>query len=131
MKNESNLVKNYCADVSKALICERKKKNEILSELKTSVEEYFSEHPTATPDELREVFGSPSEIAASALQGEDLNALKRKTLIRRDVIIAVILALLIWAAFAVASLIDVHEEAHGYMEEGIMAISTIESEVLK
>lgn len=124
MKTESKASKAYCSEVSKALICERKKKRAILIELKANAEEFLSENPMAGVSELQKMFGTPGEIAESAMTGEDLRSLKRKTTVRRVVIAALIVALLIWFAFAVASLIDVHEEARGYTEEVIMTISS-------
>ena len=122
MKNESKALKAYCSSVSKALFCERKKKKAILLELKENAAEFLSENPIAGVDELQKTFGTPGEIAESAMEGEDLLSLKRKTTVRRVIIVAVIVALLIWAGFAVASLIDVHNEAHGYTEEVIIMI---------
>ena len=49
-------------------------------------------------------------------------ALKKKILLKRAVLIAILLALVIWAVFAVVGLIDVHTESHGYYEEGLLSI---------
>lgn len=122
MKPEKVAVNRYFKDVSRALLCGRAQKRAILTALRENLEEYATEHTDASEETLRAVFGTPDEIAAGALEGEDLQALKRKTNIRRAVLIALALALLIWAGFAALSLIDVHTEAHGYIEEGILRI---------
>ena len=124
VNSQNNIIKSYCSDVSKALLCEKKEKKQILFELKKNVEEYLSDNPGAEANELQKVFGTPKEIAESAMHGEDIHALKKRMTIRRIIIIAIILALLIWACFAIASLIDVHNEAHGFFEEGLMTIFT-------
>ena len=122
MKHETDFLKAYYAEVSRRLLCGRKEKRAILNSLRADVEAYQSENGALTPETAAVVFGTPEEIAAGVLQGADPAALKRKLTIRRAVLIALALALLIWAAFAVAGLIDVHTEAHGTFEEEILAI---------
>ena len=51
--------------------------------------------------------------------------LKKKLTFKRMLLVSLLIALLIWAAFAVISLIDVHNEAHGFTQEGILHIAAL------
>ena len=84
MKPEKADLKRYYNDVSRALVCDRAQKRAILTALRENLEEYASEHTDASGETLRAVFGTPEEIAAGALEGEDLRALKRKSNIRLE-----------------------------------------------
>ena len=97
-----------------------------MNELRGNVTDWLAENEDAQQEDILTVFGTPEQIAESALHGADPAALKKKIVLKRVVFAALLLALLIWAAFAVAGLIDVHTEAHGYFEEGLLAIGYVE-----
>ena len=126
MAHNGKFLKSYYARVSALLLCGGKAKRAILSELRGNVTDWLAENGDARPEDILAVFGTPEQIAEIALQGTDPAARKKKIVLRRAVLAALLLALLIWAAFAVAGLIDVHTEAHGYFEEGLLAIFSAE-----
>lgn len=125
MTNEPLFVKQYYADVSKALVCGKKEKRAVLSALKNDVAAYLNENTGVTRDSLLAVFGTPEEIAAGAMQTANPLTLKKKLTFKRMLLVSLLIALLIWAAFAVISLIDVHNEAHGFTQEGILHIAAL------
>ena len=112
----------YLSKVSKALICDKKQKKAVLDQLRADVEDYLSENSEATVADIEGCFGTPESIAASFMENVDTVKLKRSLDLKKIIVIAVVIALAIYALFVVISLIDVHDEAHGYFEEGIMMI---------
>lgn len=122
MKNE---LKAYYSAIEKNIICDRKQKSAFMAELKANIDEYLAAEGETDMEKIKAEFGTPEMIAASFLSGSDAAAIKKKLNIRKIILIAIVIALAIYLAFVIISLIDVHTEAHGYMEEGIMMISTI------
>ena len=119
MKNDV-LINEYVSSVSSLIICPLKQKKAFLAELRSDVENFLVETENATKKDIEKFFGTPESIASSFISNTDSAKIKRKISIKNIFIIAVILALLIYLAFVVISLIDVHTEAHGYFEEGIV-----------
>lgn len=117
-------LKSYYKEISSALICSAKQKKAFMNELKSDIDEYLAACPQADMDKIKAEFGTAQEIASSFLTGSDTAEIKKKLDIRKLILIAVVIALVIYLAFVVISLIDVHTEAHGYIEEGIMMINT-------
>lgn len=122
MNQNEKYLKKYYARVSSLLLCSRKAKRTIMNELRENVTEWLAENEDARPEDILTVFGTPEQIAESVLHGADPAALKKKILLKRAVFVAILLALFIWAVFAVVGLIDVHTESHGYYEEGLLSI---------
>lgn len=118
-------LKSYYKEISSALICSAKQKKAFMNELKSDIDEYLATCPQADMDKIKAEFGTAQEIASSFITGSDTAEIKRKLDIRKLLIIAVIIALAIYLAFIVISLIDVHSEAHGYIQESVMMVSTL------
>ena len=121
--NEINKkLQEYYREVSKHVICPNKLKKEFLNQLKDDIDCFISDNPEATIEDVKENFGTAMAFAESFMQGMDVSGLNKKLNIRRVILITCIVALIIYAAFVVISLVDVHNEAHGHIEEGIMMI---------
>ena len=118
-------LKEYYNEIEKILVCDRKQKTAFMAELKANIDEYLAIEGEADIEKIKAEFGTPEMIAASFLSGSDAAAIKKKLNIKKSILIAIVIALAIYLAFVIISLIDVHTEAHGYMEEGIMLISTL------
>ena len=124
--NEINKqLQEYYREISKYVICPGKLKKEFLNQLKDDIDCFISDNPEATIEDVKENFGTAKAIAESFMQGMDVSGLNKKLNIRRVILITCIVALIIYAAFVVISLVDVHNEAHGHIEEGIMMIKTL------
>lgn len=122
--NNSEL-KAYYKEIEKLLVCDRKQKDEFMFALKADIDEYIATVGETDIESIRAEFGTPEKIAESFLSNSDALTIKKKLDIKKCIIIAVVVALLIYLAFVIISLIDVHTEAHGYIEEGIMMINTL------
>lgn len=121
-------LKAYYSEISKSIVCSKKHKREFIDQIKSDVDCYIVENPEASVQEIKCCFGSADEIAKSFVSEYDSADIKKKLSIKKVVIIAVIVMVLIYAAFVVISLIDVHNEAYGYIEEGILVMSGIGKE---
>lgn len=118
-------LKQYYSEISKAIVCTGRQKKVFMSQLQGDIDAYLNENPDATLEEIKNCFGSAETIAQSFILNSDSAEIKRKLDVKKCIVIVLIAALLIYAAFVIISLIDVHNEAHGYMEEGIMVINSI------
>ena len=107
------------------LVCDRKKQKAFLTELKNDVEEFVHQEPQADFDAVVCAFGSPAEIAESFLKTADITAIKKKMNVKKIILLALLAVVAVYVIFVVASFIDVHTEAHGYYEEGILAAELI------
>lgn len=118
-------LKNYYSQITRLAVCERKKKKDFLLELKENIEEFVSDSPEATLEEIEKLFGTPEVIAQSLVSNTDSAKIRKQVQIKKAVVVSLIIALVIYALFVVLSLIDVHTEAHGYFEEGFLIVSGI------
>ncbi len=118
-------LKNYYSGISRLALCSRRHKREFLLQLKENVADFIAEYPEATMEEIVQVFGSPESIAESITVNIDKEEIFRQIRMKRLLVFAVAAAIIIYALFAIISLIDVHTEAHGYFEEGILAVGRI------
>lgn len=110
----------YFSNVEALLLCDRKSKKDFLAELKNDVDEFLQYEPEANFGRILSTFGSPEEIAESFLKTADIANIKKKMNIKKIVLFSLLAIVLVYIIFVVASFIDVHTEAHGYFEEGIL-----------
>lgn len=123
-KISNSELKSYYSEISNSLICSKKEKTAFMSQLKADISDYLAVTPDADIEKLQCEFGTPRQIGNSFTANSDAKAIKKKLDIKKCILVAILIALVIYLAFVVLSLIDVHTEAHGYMEEGIMMIKT-------
>lgn len=117
-------LKEYYSEVSKALPCSVKQKKIFLAQLKNDVDTFLLDSPDASVEEIKLRFGTAQSIAESFIYSSDFTSLKKATDIKKILLIGVIVALAVYLAFVIISLIDVHTEAHGYFREGFMLIDS-------
>ena len=122
--NKSEL-KEYYKEIERLLICNRKDKSAVMSELKANIEDYIADTGKSDIESIKTEFGTPEIIAESFLSNSNVLSIQKKLSAKKCIIITLIVALAVYIGFVVISLIDVHTEAHGYMEEGIMMINTL------
>ncbi len=118
-------LKEYYSRINDAVLCDRKQKKAFLKQLKENVQEYICDAPEATMEDIEKTFGTPRTIAESFIVNADSGKIKKQIQLKKVLVIAVVIALIIYALFVVLSLIDVHTEAHGYFEEGFLAVGRI------
>ncbi len=118
-------LKNYYSQINRLILCDRKQKKVFLCQLKGNVEEFISDTPEATMEEIEKAFGTPESIGGSFIENTDSKKIKKQIQLKKVLVIAVVIALVIYALFVVLSLIDVHTEAHGYFVEGFLEVGNI------
>ncbi len=110
----------YCKQVEALLLCDRKNKKAFLAELKNDIDEFLQQEPEADFTDVLTAFGAPEEIAESFLKNADITSIKKKLNVKKIVLFTLLIAMVVYIIFVVASFIDVHTESHGYYEEGIL-----------
>lgn len=110
----------YYRQVEDLLLCDRKSKIVFLTDLKNDIDEFVQQDPEADLDSIVSAFGSPAEIAESFLKNADIANIKKKMNVKKILLFSLLAVVLVYVIFVVASFIDVHTEAHGYYEEGIL-----------
>lgn len=102
---------NYLKSVKRELVCPKSLRKRSLDQLKTSLDEFLEDHPTATEADIVEQFGSPADFAnaflASLDEGELKKQLKKSKRIFLIVAITCVAIVLIWLA-AVAIIVAVN-----------------------
>lgn len=118
----------YISDVSSRLLCSKKKKKEIIEDIRGAVLDFTEANGTEDIKEVYEHFGTPEELAKAHLSELDPAQIKKKVNIRRVVIVAVVVALIIFCIAMITIMFDAHGETHGYIIES--NISCINSTLL-
>ena len=132
MAKQNKQLKQYYQSIRASLPCPWKLKHKILSEIKSSVQNYLTEHPDAGIDDLEQQFGSPEQITASYLDEMDQQKLAAnlKTNKRFIAIVAVgIAAALLMLAVTLGIMIyENHISNPGYIEVTIGTPEIIEED---
>lgn len=129
-KINSAELKAYYSEISKAVVCPKKEKDAFMREFKCNIDEFVSQTPEADIDMIKAQFGTAQQIAESFISNTDAAVIKKKLDIKKLIFVFLIIVLAIYLAFVVISLIDVHTEAHGYIQQGIMMLNTLKGGVV-
>ena len=109
-------LKNYYKDVKKVLICDKKTKLRIIDSLDNDIKAKISDSSITTIDDVREIFGTPEQIATN-YQIEDVKNLHNtKRFIIKAVLIALSIIVLIVLAYFAFVLISDLISGNGYVE---------------
>ena len=120
MKKDLN---RYLTEVGTYLVCTKKQKKIILEDIETSIRDYIEITNINDMSEIYSHFGSPEDIAKTYLTNfvnpaDVKKALNKKKALIITVVIALIVALLIWLIGVIITLIDHHNKEPGYIIEG-------------
>ena len=93
-------------------------KNSVIKNLEADLQEYLSDHPDATVQDIREHFGAPEayarELDVTTAPGEK----EQRRTFRRRILIAVIAAVaamvLIWAAGVICAVSEANSHTNSY-----------------
>lgn len=111
--------KRYLKEIENLLICDRKKKNEILDSFKNEIDDFLNNNPEAEYTELLEVFGTPQEVADELLADESAKNIKKRLNIVKCITIGIVIALVALFLYLTLALIDAHRATRGYGSESI------------
>lgn len=108
----------YYRSISRYLPIKNAQRQQILEQIRHSVENYLGEHPEADMAALTAHFGTPQEIAASYVENMTPEEILKKFRIRRTVLIVicsvVVVAFLIWATGLIITLIHANQRIDGF-----------------
>lgn len=118
-------VDKYCKEISAFVICPAKQKRSYIKELRSNINELYTENPSIDIEEITGIFGTPEQIAESFKSEADAINLRKQFSVKKMIFIFLLAALVIYLIFIAVSLFDVHTEAHGYFSEGFMLIKSL------
>ncbi len=110
-------IKKYTSDVSENLICSKKQKSAILDEIEASVTEFAEQNSCDNIEAIYERFGTPQDIAKAHLSNIDPATVKKAVSKKKAIIIALIIALVVFVSGVIAIVVENNKE-HGYIVEG-------------
>lgn len=125
-RNLNKELKKYYRDISKALSGSKEKKA-IITQIKSSVNHYLEENQDATISDVVNRIGSPQQIADEYIDNQSNDEIAAKIKVgKRILIIAIsslVLALVIYIAFVIASFVYDMRTTDTYSETVISEIS--------
>ena len=115
---------DYYRKIEKALPCSAETKKKILFDLKSNIAEYLDEYPEAEMSDIINHFGTPDLFASeyvASLEDAELNKKVHKSKwIKRGVIIAVAVVVLLTAITTIWIIAENHKAADYYYQEDII-----------
>ncbi len=110
-------INRYIKDIKKELLYSSKQSREFLAQLRQNICDFAAENENADMSQITEQFGKPEDIAATFFEQYDKNEIKRKVNVRRVIVAAVVVVVLIFTISMGTIVIDTHGETHGYVIE--------------
>lgn len=115
--------KKYLNQIKKLLCCNSMQRKMFIDSFSDNMDEYLNDNPNADFSQLQKDLGTPEEIASAFLENVPAKDIKKRTSVVKWIVATVILALVIYVAAIITSLIDAHRSHNG---QGTITIETIE-----
>lgn len=97
MQNElKKEISKYLKEIRKLLPGDKDSKTEFIDGLTEQIEDFVAENEDATFHDILLTFGEPKEIADEYSAGIDAQEIKKSTNIKKAIIIALVVAIVIW-----------------------------------
>ena len=93
------MIARYVRNVSKEIIATPKQKRKLFGDLKSDIHDRIADGKIATYEDIVAHFGTPAQVAMDFFATADIKEIKKKLMIRRILIAAVVLCLLICIAY--------------------------------
>ena len=131
MNNElAHDVKKYKRLIKANLLCGTKLSKQFLSDLSDSIDNYIEENNIFQLADVQKHFGSPEQIAQSFFAETDISVIRKKVRLKQLILLALIVALLIWGVGIAISTKTSYDERSGYgIELPVDIVSTTETDV--
>lgn len=110
-------INKYLRKVKSLIICDFATKRKFIGDLKNNILDYVETGSVKSIDDIHKQFGTPEDIAKAFFENADIVKIKKKMSITRIILIAVIIALALWAGGIVTAVIDNHDQMTGYTVE--------------
>ena len=116
-------INRYIKDIKKELLYNSKQSREFLAGLRQNVCDFAAENENADMAQVTEQFGKPEDIAATFFEQYDKNEIKRKVNVRRVIIAAVVVVVLMIGSTLAFEIIDSYEETRGTFNETVKTVN--------
>lgn len=103
----------FLSEINKNLVCSKKQKKLILTDIKESILDFAEEHNTNNIDDVYAHFGTAQEIAKQVLSEAEPKKISKIICIRKILIITAAVIVLLVAVMLTLTLIDAHRSHHG------------------
>ncbi len=119
-------IEKYISDVSSKLLCSKEKKKELIEDIRGAVFDFAEGSDTKDIADIYKHFGTPEELAKAHMSELDPAQIKKKVNIRRVVIIALTIAVIVFVFALIIALVDSHYDTENYeniiLYEGTTAV---------
>lgn len=106
--------RKYLNEVRSYFISDQGTRNKFIRDLKSDIDGFIEENAVTDFKSVYDRFGKPQDIAKGFFENADIKKIKRKMNITRVVLIAVVMALVMFAAFLTVELINANWDHTGY-----------------
>ena len=115
MQNElKKEISKYLKNIKHLLPGSKDSKTEFLDGLHEQIEDFVAENEDATFHDILLTFGEPKEIADEYSAGIDAQEIKKSISIKKAIIIALVVAIVIWGLTMCFMATDAHFSYNGY-----------------
>ena len=115
MQNElKKEISKYLKEIRKLLPGDKDSKTEFIDGLTEQIEDFVAEKEDATFHDILLTFGEPKEIADEYSAGIDAQEIKKSISIKKAIIIALVVAIVIWGLTMCFMATDAHFSYNGY-----------------
>lgn len=128
MKITDNERKKYINEIQKLLVCEPKERRNFVRDFNSNIDDFLSDNPEASIDELEKAMGTPQEIADGFMSNASPKDIKKRTSIARIVLIAVAIVAVFIVTIYTTAWIDAYKSNRGQDEMVIIDRGVISEE---
>lgn len=128
MKITDNERKKYINEIQKLLVCEPKERRNFVRDFNSDIDDFISDNPEASIDELEKAMGTPQEIADGFMSNASPKDIKKRTSIARIVLFASVITMILIVIFYATAWIDAYESNRGQDEMVIIDHGVISEE---
>lgn len=116
-KTERRIIARYVREVNKEIIATPKQKRKLFGDLKADIRERIADGKIATYEDIVAHFGTPVQVAKDFFATADIKEIKKKLMIRRIFVSAVVFCVLLWVGVVAYLKYDIQADAHDYVVE--------------
>lgn len=115
MKITNRERKKYIREIQKLLVCSAKERRKFIRDFNSNIDDFVSDNPDASIDELEKAMGTPQEIADGFMANVSPKYIKKRISIARIFLGAVVFVLIITVFFFTIYGIDAYitNRTHG------------------
>ena len=125
-KTERSIIARYVREVNKELIATPKQKRKLFGDLKSDIHDRIADGKIAGYEDIVAHFGTPEQVAKDFFATADIKEIKKKLMIRRIIISAVLFCVLLWVGVVAYLKYEAQKSIHDYAVESFV----VEGEVV-